>query len=78
MTPYQRGQLDCTQDDCENAHFASIGGLDKRTNPTIPTYIKEADRKDYLKGYIDQAKEFYGDEWQAVKFTWKPVLTITS
>jgi len=77
MTPFQRGQHDCTLDDMENAHFSSIGGLNNRANPTAPEYIKKPDRKAYLQGYTNQAKELYGDEWQAVKFEWKPVLQIT-
>jgi len=76
MTPYQRGLQDCSLDDMENAHFASIGGLNNRDNPGTPDYIKESDRKEYLRGYTDQAKALYGDEWEGVQFSWNPILQI--
>lgn len=78
MTAYQRGSQDCVLDDIENAHFASIGGLTKRSKPATPHYIKKSDRKEYLHGYTDQAKALYGDEWECVQFSWKPVLQINS
>jgi hypothetical protein len=76
MTPYQRGVQDCSLDNVENAPFASIGGLNRRVDPTTPDYIKQSDRKEYLRGYTDQAKALYGDEWQGVQFEWKPALQI--
>ena len=76
MTPYQRGLQDCSLDDMENIYFNSIGGLINRVDPTISSYIKGSDRKEYLHGYTDQAKALYGDEWQGVQFTWKPVLQV--
>jgi hypothetical protein len=76
MTPYERGIQDCGLDDIENAHFSSIGGLNNRTNPKAPDYIKEEDKLEYLQGYIHRAKQLYGADWQTVKFEWKPALLI--
>lgn len=68
--------MDCVQDRCENAPFGSVGGLDKRAAMTAPDYIAEKDREEYLRGYRDQAKDLYGEEWQTCAFGWRPALTI--
>jgi hypothetical protein len=73
---YHRAQTDCVQDSYENCPFASIGGLDKRVEMKAPDYIAEADRDEYLRGYRDQAKAMYGEEWQTCGFGWGPALTI--
>ena len=77
-TPYVRGTHDCAQDDMENAHFSSVGGLNNRDNPTPPYYIKEDEAEEYLRGYTEQAKRMYGDDWKTCTFSWKPVLQINS
>jgi hypothetical protein len=71
-----RGRMDCMQDDCENCHFASIGGLNNRDNPQAPHYIKPDDAEGYLKGYVAQAREMYGEDWRTCTFTWKHAMTI--
>lgn len=73
---WQRGRNDCYQDHCENAPFGSVGGLEKRGELQCPKWIKPEEAKDYLEGYIECAKELYGDDWQTCKFSWKPALTI--
>jgi hypothetical protein len=64
------------QDDCENCHFSSIGGLDARDDPKAPDYVSQEDREAYLRGYIKQAKLMYGEDWRTCKFTWQYALTI--
>ena len=78
LEDFDRGVRDCYQDDCENAKFASIGGLDKRSNPTPPTYkalpLKSHDG--YLAGYLALAACLYGEDWRTCEFSWGPALTI--
>lgn len=73
---FTRGHDDCTQDGFENAPFASIGGLDARTNPVRPTYIEPADWPAYLFGYSECARSAYGEEWFDVGFGWRPALEL--
>lgn len=75
-TAFCRGQSDCYQDSCENVHFASIGGLSKRTIMVAPDYIDEPDIAEYLAGYRAKAYEMFGLDWKTCKFGWKHVLTI--
>lgn len=71
-----RGRSDCYQDSCENVHFASIGGLDKRRIMVAPDYIDEPDTAEYLAGYRSKAYELFGVDWKTCEFGWKYVLTI--
>jgi len=73
---YDRGELDCILDRCENVPFASVGGLDKRCAMKAPKYIKDCDKASYLKGYRDTAKRMYGEDWQTYAFSWQHVMTI--
>lgn len=74
--PYERGRMDMVQDGCENAPFASIGGLDARTEPKRPHYITESEWPDYRRGYEEQAAKEYGLDWRTCSFGWAPALTI--
>ena len=76
--PFNRGKFDCLMDGNENVPFASVGGLEKRTDPTwaAPDYVPERDRKAYLEGYRDQAWAQYGPDWQTCPFGWTHVMTI--
>lgn len=76
QTTYERAKTDCVQDSYENCPFASIGGLAARGDMKAPRYITEALRDEYLRGYRDQAKALYGDDWQTCTFGWAPALTI--
>jgi hypothetical protein len=73
---YCRGREDYTQDRCENAPFASIGGLSARANPVRPKYIEPVEWPWYLAGYADAALSDLGPSWATVEFSWKPALTI--
>jgi hypothetical protein len=70
------GQNNFTQDRCENAPFASVGGLDKRTAMVAPPFVPEDEQAEYLRGYQHAAMAAYGDDWQTCAFGWKPALTI--
>ena len=72
-----RGANDCSQDAMENAHFASIGGLDQRLHPRVPDYVPESRVDQYLAGYTETAQKQFGDDWQTCEFSWKPALDIT-
>lgn len=74
--PKARGKHDCYQDHCENAPFASVGGLEKRGKLEAPDYIDGADQLPYLDGYIEQAVTMYGEDWQTCEFGWQKALTI--
>lgn len=78
--PWHRGYMAALQDFCENCHFASAGGKDKRANKgekfEAPDYIPEEHRKDYLAGYRDYCQEAWGDDWDICEMGWQPVLTI--
>ena len=76
--PVGRAIMDCYQDRCENAPFASVGGLDKRNAMTAPEYVTAAERADYLNGYRLQARNIYGDDWQTCAFGWQAAVTIES
>lgn len=52
---YERGKKDFIQDYFENVPFASIGGLEMRTAPQAPSYIKPEVAKEYIRGYEHQA-----------------------
>lgn len=71
---FMRGVGDCVQDDMENAHFASVGGLNARHSLTPPSYSKN--HEGYLRGYVAQAANAYGEDWQDCSFSWGPALTI--
>lgn len=76
---FLRAVTDCIQDSCENAPFASVGGLDKREDMTAPAYITkhgDAYTAEWLRGYTTSACAMYGDDWRTCGFGWQPALTI--
>jgi hypothetical protein len=75
-TPRMRGALDCYQDRCENIPFASIGGLDSRSNMKQPKYITPEEAQEYLAGYRAMAQSLYGETWQTCSFGWAPALEL--
>jgi len=68
--------MDCALDAMENAHFASVGGLDRRVSMQAPSYVIPSDRESYLDGYRAEAEERWGPDWQSCTFEWKHALTI--
>lgn len=76
---YRRAQTDALQDSCENAHFSSIGGMDKRASDDlmeVPEYIAPHCRRHYLEGYKSACEEMFGADWRTCPFGWKPVLVL--
>ena len=81
---FDRGRTDYVQDGCENAPFASVGGLEARANLIAPPYITVVDKdisgqpftKAYLEGYAFQAEIQYGADWRTCEFSWKPAVTL--
>ena len=76
MNPYDRARSDAQQDYFQNAPFASVGGLAKRAEMVAPQWIAEPERAEYLRGYRDQCRQMFGDDWQTCSFGWAPALTI--
>ena len=74
--PYQRAKRDCIQDNYENCHFDSIGGMEKRKSMEVPEYILDEEKEEYLAGYAAQAKIMYGQGWQTYTFTWRTAFTL--
>jgi len=74
--PSERAKLDCIQDSCENAPFASVGGLEARANLQAPKWICEEDRAQYIAGYEAQALATYGEDWRTISFGWGHALTL--
>jgi hypothetical protein len=73
---YRRARMDCIQDGCENAPFASIGGLEKRSSMVCPKYISRGDEAEYLRGYRETALVQYGPDWDTCSFGWGPAMVI--
>lgn len=71
-----RGTHDATLDRCENIPFASVGGIDNRSNMTIPHYIHKEDSEIYLSGYKHACKNMFGEDWETCEFGWSKALTI--
>jgi len=74
--PYNWGMTNAMQDDCENCHFASAGGPDKRTAMEAPSYVPEDQAEEFLRGYRAYCDEHYGEGWQTMKWGWHPALVI--
>jgi hypothetical protein len=75
-TPFEHGRSNCYQDRCENVPFASIGGLEARSDPKPPAWIDEVEWPEYLRGYISCAVDLYGEDWKTCSFTWQMAMTI--
>lgn len=73
---FNRGYADCAQDTCENAPFASVGGLGARKAMARPHWVPESDWPEYLRGYQAGAALCHGDGWEDAKFGWSPALTL--
>ena len=76
----QKGRDDYRLDRMENAPFSSIGGLDIRQSietVTWPSYVPIDARGDYLAGYLAQAAEDLGPDWQTCEFSWQPAIEIS-
>lgn len=73
---FMHGVDDCVQDSCENAPFASVGGLDARAAMVAPKYASPGQEAEYLRGYTMQARASYGADWQTCSFGWAPAVTI--
>lgn len=58
------GQRDFVLDYCENAPFASIGGLEARRCPRAPLGIPSDGAVAYVAGYTTKAREVFGEYWQ--------------
>lgn len=73
---FMRGHGDCAQDACENAPFASVGGLGARKSMLRPHWVSEPDWPEYLRGYQAGDALCHGDGWEDAKFGWRPALTL--
>lgn len=73
---FNRGASECLQDSYENCPFASIGGLESRGAPKVPSYIDDASEAEWLRGYLRSAQAMYGDDWRTCSFGWAPAMTI--
>ncbi len=73
---FKRGRTDAVQDACENAPFASSGGMDKRTAMVAPSYISTGDEKEWLRGYKAGCDLAHGPGWETGSFGWGPAITI--
>ena len=73
---FARGYMNAYQDMCENAPFASVGGLEKRTAMVAPRYITPAEHGEYIRGYRVAAQLMYGKDWETCTFGWAPALNI--
>jgi hypothetical protein len=73
---FEHGRDNATQDACENCPFAGIGGLASRNAPSVPAYVADADRDEWLRGYTAACLLMYGDDWRTCAFGWSPALTI--
>lgn len=79
--PFERGFTDAAQDMCENAPFASIGGLEKRAalaklEDVAPSYLTQHERARWCDGYRAFAMATYGRDWATCAFGWSHALTI--
>lgn len=70
----KRGADECDQDAMENAPCASIGG--RGVAPRVPDYIPEADRAEWLRGYVLECVTIDGPEWRTTPYGWTPALTL--
>jgi len=75
-SPYHRGRADCVQDGYENSPFNCVGGLEHRDALLKPRWLPDADWPEYRRGYEEQAKLSYGEDWRTCPFGWRPVLTL--
>lgn len=73
---FMHGWDNCLQDACENAPFASVGGLASRAALVAPKYAPPGQEAEYLRGYAAQARASYGEDWQTCSFGWAPAVTI--
>lgn len=76
----RRARMDAIQDRCENAPFASVGGLNKRVSNDlmdVPQYIAPHCHQAYREGYAAACEEMYGEGWRTCSFGWVPVLEIS-
>lgn len=73
---FTHGVDNCIQDGCENAPFASVGGLAARTAMVAPKYAPPGQESEYLRGYATQARAEHGVDWQTCSFGWAPAVTI--
>lgn len=69
--PFNWGMTCALQDDCENCHFGSSGGMDKREAMEAPDYVPEDQREAYLQGYRAYCDEHYGESWQTATRGWQ-------
>jgi hypothetical protein len=76
--PFERAMQDAMQDACENAPFASIGGLGQRTSPIPPHYIAAHEHERYVEGYKAACVLMYGKDWETAPFGWAPAMTINA
>ena len=73
---WDRGWSAAMQDNCENCHFSSAGGMERRSDMVAPDYIPKEDVEEYLAGYRGYCLKTWGDDWETCEFGWAPVMTI--
>jgi hypothetical protein len=75
-TPFEHGRTDCYLDKMENVPFASVGGLGRRSDMTVPEYVDPPEAGEYLRGYRDAAASLYGADWETCEFGWRRAMVI--
>lgn len=76
--PFVCGFDDCVQDACENAPFASVGGLQAREAMGRPDWVQERNFEEYRRGYEAAAVVRFGADWRVADFKWQPSIKIES
>lgn len=76
LSPFNWGYMNAVQDDCENAPFASSGGMDKRLAMEAPEYVPADKAEEFLRGYRAYCHATYGPGWETGEWGWVPVLEI--
>lgn len=74
--PFDTGAFCALMDRMENVPCGSVGGLDQRHAPIVPTYVRDADRAAWLAGYEARCAEMFGADWRTCAFGWAPALEI--
>ena len=73
---FLRGWIEADLDFCENIPFSGIGGLGRRNDPLVPSYIPKEQEKEWMDGYFSHVFYRVGPDWQTVEFIRQDVLTL--
>lgn len=80
---FEHGRDNCLQSAMENAPFADVGGLERRSSFRAPRWFREQYPGDdgrllraYFAGYRAAARGMYGSDWRTCEFGWNPAIRI--